>query len=128
MPYVMAGKIVHAEMVARSTGHRREEIGATTPTEEESNQDEERDDDGEPTKDIDLTHADSYKEEPVEGTRDCILQNCKVGQRVAWPTDARRVTIMLNPDKIIAEIPGIQEEKCGCEKRYEIETCPKAAV
>ncbi|CAI5739148.1 unnamed protein product [Peronospora farinosa] len=35
--------------------------------------------------------------------------------------------MMQNPYKISFNIPGAREEKCGCEGRCEIATCPNAA-
>ena len=46
------------------------------PTKDERNEDEKRNDDGKPTKEIDLTNVNSEEEEPVEGKRDWILQIC----------------------------------------------------
>ncbi|CAH0484257.1 unnamed protein product [Peronospora farinosa] len=86
-----------------------------------------RDDEEEIREEIDLTQADSDDKEPANGTRDWILQKYKVGQQVPWPTDVRRVTMMQNPYKISFNIPGAREEKCGCEGRCEIATCPNAA-
>ncbi|UIZ29250.1 hypothetical protein KXD40_003194 [Peronospora effusa] len=86
-----------------------------------------RDDEEEIREEIDLTQADSDDKEPANGTRDWILQKYKVRQQVPWPTDVRRVTMVQNPYKISFNIPGAREEKCGCEGRCEIATCPNAA-
>ncbi|UIZ24917.1 hypothetical protein KXD40_006808 [Peronospora effusa] len=95
-------------------------------SEEEIGEEDESDGKEEAAKEVDLTQEGSGEEEPTPGTRQWILQNHDVGQRVAWPSDVQYVTTMQNPDKITFDNRDVREEKCGCKDRCDIATCLNA--
>ncbi|CAI5718631.1 unnamed protein product [Peronospora effusa] len=95
-------------------------------SEEEIGEEDKSDGEDEASKEVDLTQEEIGEEEPSPGTRQCILQNHDVGQRVAWPSDVRYVTTMQNPDKITFDNRDVREEKCGCEDLCDIATCLNA--